>query len=145
MKAVQVASGPASTQASAVAQTPSAMIPSIGEALRLISANSRTIAVEWLGIASGSESDRRASRSWTFILRRRAAASGSLLCPLPARSAPTSLITARHARLTRVNHAAEMLNEQLTRRRGIERLLRIFRLTLLRSPAPIPAGQHRAR
>ena len=58
------------------------MIPSIGVALRLISANSRTIAAEWLGIASGSESDRRASRSWMVSLRRRAAASGSLLRPL---------------------------------------------------------------
>ena len=46
MKAIQVASGPASIQANAVAQTPSAMIPSIGVALRLISANRRTIALE---------------------------------------------------------------------------------------------------
>ena len=80
---IQVTSGPASTHASAVAQTPSAMMPSIGEALRLISANNRTIAAEWLGTASGSERDRRASRSWMFILRRRAAASGSLVARAP--------------------------------------------------------------
>ena len=92
-------SGPASTQASAVAQIPSATIPSIGVALRLISANRRTIALEWLGIASGSESDRRASLSWMVILRRRAAASESGLPPVPPppRSAPTTRIAARHA------------------------------------------------
>ena len=84
----QVASGLASTQASAVAQTPSAMIPSIGVALRLISAKRRTIALEWLGIASGSERDRRASLSWMVILRRRAAASESVLLPLPLRPDP---------------------------------------------------------
>ena len=59
----QVTSGLASIQASAVALTPSATIPSIGVALRLISAKRRTIALEWLGIASGSERERRASLS----------------------------------------------------------------------------------
>ena len=94
MKAIHVVSGPASMNASAIAHTPSAMIPSIGVALRLISAKSRTIAVEWLGMASGSERDRRASRSWMVILRRRVAASEADLSPLPLppRSAPTSRI-----------------------------------------------------
>ena len=89
----QVASGLAFTQASAVAQTPSATIPSMGVALRLISAKRRTIALEWLGIASGSERDRRASLSWMVILRLRAAASESESPPPPLRSAPTSRIS----------------------------------------------------
>ena len=106
MKVIQVTSGPASTQASAVAQTPSAMIPSIGVALRLISANSRTIALEWLGIASGSERDRRASRSWMVILRRRAAASESACAaPAPAQIRPD----VTHSRPTRTPLLASIM------------------------------------
>ena len=101
MKVIQVASGPASINASAVAQTPSAMIPSIGVALRLISANRRTIALEWLGIASGSERDRRASLSWMVILRRRAAAFGIGLDAAPAPAQVRPDIT--HSRPTRTH------------------------------------------
>src|ERR1700733_13147188 len=101
MKVIQVVSGPASINANAVAQTPSAMIPSIGVALRLISANRRTIALEWLGIAAGPERDRHRSARLSVVesLRRRAGApsgSGLTQLPLPPRCAPTSRIAAQH-------------------------------------------------
>ncbi len=113
MKAAQIASGPAPTQASARPQSPSATRPSIGAALRLISAKSRTIAAEWVGMASGPVRAIRARRSSMVILRRRAAASGSLpsagpaLRPQLAHDRPTRTAT-------RCDYAVQMINERLT-------------------------------
>src|SRR5271166_3122084 len=115
MKADQVASALAPSQASAIAQKPSATSPSTGAALRLISAKSRTIAAAWVGIGSGPPSACRARLSSKVSLRRREAASGSLR-PLPPPWALDSLITARHApRHDSGHYAIQMINERLTR------------------------------
>src|SRR5271165_6483748 len=96
IKADQVASAAAPIQASVIAQSPSATSPSIGAALRLISAKSRTIAAEWLGIVSGPATARRNRRTRAIILRRPARGPGPRR-PLAALCALNSLITARHA------------------------------------------------
>src|SRR5574337_13672 len=111
MKADQVAMVPAPIKASAIPQTPSATRPSIGAAVRLIFANRRTIAAEWLGIASGRDIASRARRRSRIILRRRADASGSAR-PRPLPCSLVSTLTARSHR-DAAQYALQMINAAL--------------------------------
>src|SRR5580704_11611996 len=115
IKADQVATAPAPIQASVIAQSASATSPSIGAAPRLISAKSRTIAAEWLGIASGPFTARR-TRPKRAISVRWPALSPGWRRPLAALCALNSLITARHAPPHALgDYAVQIINEPLTR------------------------------
>ena len=114
MRADQVTSAPAPTQASAIAPSPSATSPSIGAARRLISAKSRTIAAEWLGIVSGPVTARQ-TRAKGAISVRRAALDPRSRRPLAALCALNSLITARYAPPHALfDYAVQIINDPLT-------------------------------
>src|SRR5208282_440664 len=121
MKADQIASAPAPIQASTTPQRPSATRPSIGAALRFISANNRTIAAEWVGIGSRPIRAWRARRSSRAILRRRTATSGSL-----GPAAPSCALSSLMIRPARNATRADMLSKCLTRPDEESCGLRIF-------------------
>ena len=127
MRADQVTSAPAPTQASVIAPRPSATSPSIGAARRLISAKSRTIAAEWLGIVSGPVAARQTRPKCASSGRRPGPATGSRR-PLAALCALNSLITARYAPPHALfDYAVQIINDPLTTRglrKGIFRGIR---------------------